>query len=263
MPELPDVEVFRRYLENTALDQPIEKLEVLAEDVVEGVSVEHLRSRAEGRRFRSTDRHGKYLFAELDNRDWLVFHFGMTGYLAYFKEETDKPGHTRALFHFAGGYRLAFVLQRKLGMITLTEDTESFVKGQGLGVDALDKSFGLDDFKRLLRGAKSGIKSALTNQSHIAGIGNIYADEILFQARVNPKALVGRLTDQDLERVFQAMKEVLETAIECQADPTRMPEHYLLPQREEGGTCPRCQSEIKRTRVSGRGGYFCPRCQPG
>ncbi|MFW6102041.1 MAG: DNA-formamidopyrimidine glycosylase [Chloroflexota bacterium] len=261
MPELPDVEVSRKYLDKTALHQTVKKVEIFAEDVLDEASQKQLQSQVEGQQFESTDRHGKYLFTRLSDDGWLVFHFGMTGYFHYFKGEDKTPKHTRALFSFDNGYHLAFVLQRKLGRIVLTEDIDSFVKKQGLGPDALDKNFNIEAFKEATKKTKSNIKSALMNQEQIAGIGNIYSDEILFQARLHPKASANQLDNQVLERLFKAMKEVLDTAIDSQAEPAKMPEHYLLPRREKGGRCPSCHGEIDTMKISGRTAYFCPKCQ--
>lgn len=261
MPELPDVEVFRKYMDKTALHQTIKEIKVSAKDILDGVSEKQLQSKVKGRQIESTKRHGKYLFTRLSGDDWAVFHFGMTGYLDYFKDEGDAPKHTRALFSFDNGYHLAFVLQRKLGEVALTDDVNGFVKKQGLGPDALDRKFDVQAFKEAVKQRKSSIKSALMDQKRIAGIGNIYSDEILFQARLHPKAKANQLLNRDLERLFKAMKEVLETAIDSQANPAKMPEHYLLPKREKGGKCPACGGEIAKTKVSGRSAYFCPKCQ--
>ncbi len=261
MPELPDVEVFRKYLDSTALHQTVESVEVRAPDILDGVSSKQLQSKTKEHQFMSTDRHGKYLFTRLSSDGWLVFHFGMTGYFSYFKDSKQAPKHTRALFSFDNGYQLAFVLQRKLGRIFVTQDMDSFAEEQGLGPDALDKNLDAEAFRNAFKETKSSIKSALMDQQRIAGIGNIYSDEILFQARLNPKARANQLSNQDLDRLFQAMKEVFKTAIDSQADPEKMPETYLLPHREKDGRCPLCHGAIDITKISGRSAYFCPKCQ--
>jgi formamidopyrimidine-DNA glycosylase len=261
MPELPDVEVFRKYLDKMALHQSIEKVEVFAKDILNNISQKQLQSQLEGRQFESTARHGKYLFANLGDNSWIVFHFGMTGYFDYFKDGDRAPRHTRALFSFDNGYYLAFVLQRKLGKITLAKDIDSFLKKQGLGPDALDGNFDVKTFKEAMKGTKRNIKPALMNQERMAGIGNIYADEILFQARQNPKIEAGKLSDQELEKLFRKTKEVLRTAIDSQANPEKMPEHYLLSHREKGSKCPVCGGNLKSEKISGRTSYYCPDCQ--
>jgi formamidopyrimidine-DNA glycosylase len=185
----------------------------------------------------------------------------MTGYFYYFKDDNQAPKHTRALFSFDNGYHLAFVLQRKLGRISVTQNVDSFVTEQGLGPDALDDNFDAEAFRNALKETKSSIKSALMDQERMAGIGNIYSDEILFQARLNPKTRANQMSNQDLDRLFQAMKEVLKAAIDREADPERMPKTYLLPHRDKDGKCPVCHGKINTTKVSGRSAYFCPKCQ--
>jgi formamidopyrimidine-DNA glycosylase len=261
MPELPDVEVFRKYLDRTALHQSIENVQVRAPDILGSVSSKQLQSQAKEHQFKSTDRHGKYLFTRLSDDGWLVFHFGMTGYFHYFKGTDQTPKYTRVLFTFDNGHHLAFVLQRKLGRIFMTRDMDSFVKQQGLGPDALDEDFNARAFTKAVKETRSSIKSALMDQERIAGIGNIYSDEILFQARLNPKTRANQINDQALDRLFRATKEVLKTAIDSEADPDRMPKSYLLPHREKDGKCPVCQGRINTTKVSGRTAYFCPKCQ--
>ncbi len=259
LPELPDVEVFRRYLEGSALDQTVAAVEVRA-DIVRGLPAARFRARLKGRRFLSTARHGKYLFVKLDDGSWLVLHFGMTGYLQYARTDEPPPEHTRVLFTFSNGHRLAFVLQRKLGRAAITDNIESFIKEQGLGPDVLGGGFDLRAFRQAL-GRRGSIKSALMNQKRMAGIGNIYADEILFRAKLHPAAKMGNLDDEQLGAVFHVVKEVLRAAIDAGADPARMPEDFLLPHREEGARCPACGGQIARTKISGRTAYFCPKCQ--
>ncbi len=263
MPELPDVVVFRKYVDEKALHRPIEEVQLFAEEILDGISPAHLQSKTEGHRFESTARHGKYLFVNLDGSGWIVFHFGMTGYFQYFKDGEQGLKHTRALFSFNNGHHLAFVLQRKFGSIAFTEHVEDFVRERRLGPDALDKSLDLEVFKVIIKRTRGNIKSVLMDQRRIAGIGNVYSDEILYQSKILPKAEVGQLGDRDLERVFRAMKEVLNTAIDSQADPGKMPEHYLLPHRKKGGRCPVCGGDLRSDKISGRTYYYCPNCQFG
>lgn len=261
MPELPDVEVFRRYLDSTSLHQRIAEVETLDEGVLAGISSRQLRSKLKGHQFQRTRRHGKYLFAGVKEDLWLALHFGMTGYLKYFKDCGGAPRHTRLRVHFRNGYHLAYVCQRRLGEVGITNDIERLVAEKELGPDALNADLGIDSFKSLVGTARGSIKSALMSQRRLAGLGNIYTDEILFQARVNPRAKANRLTDGHLERLFHSVKDVVETAIEAKAEPGDMPSTYLLPHREKGGVCPRCGGSLRHEKVSGRTSYYCPQCQ--
>jgi len=258
MPELPDVEVFRQYIDKKALHQSVKEILVLADEVLEGTSARQLRTRLEGHEFESTARHGKHLFVKVSGDGWLALHFGMTGRLDYFKG-SRTPDHARIIFRFSNGYSLAFLLQRKLGKLTLVDSAPQYRKKHGLGPDVLDKRFSLSDFRKTLKETNSSIKSALMNQELMAGIGNIYSDEILFQARLHPKTKTRELSEKEIDRLYQTARDVLRTAIDSGADPDRMPEDFLIPQRK--ANCPVCGGSIKKTIVSGRSSYFCPKCQ--
>jgi formamidopyrimidine-DNA glycosylase len=107
------------------------------------------------------------------------------------------------------------------------------------------------------------IKGALMDQKFLAGIGNVYADEILFQARLHPRTAVGDLSGEDLGRLFGVLETVLGTAIAARADPAQLPEGYLTPRRGKAGKCPRCGGALEKIAVAGRRGYVCPQCQTG
>jgi formamidopyrimidine-DNA glycosylase len=265
MPELPDVEVNRRYLDATALHQPVSAVRVGGgknRRVLEGVSPQGLGKKLAGRSFDGTRRHGKYCFAALSGDGHVVFHFGMTGLLRYYENEPEDLDHVRVRFEFENGHYLAFVDQRLLGGVALTGDPEKFVREKNLGPDALD---GLDEnrFDALMEKSGAMIKSLLTDQRKVAGVGNVYADEILFQAGVPPTAAAGSLGRSQRRRLFKALKRVLTEAIEAGADPERMPGSYLLPVRREDGPCPHCGAELKKIAVQGRGTFYCPACQEG
>src|SRR5438094_7685986 len=141
MPELTDVETFRRYLNATSLHQRIIGVDVRSAYILKGVSARELVRRLKGRCFESSRRHGKHLFVRADGHLWLRLHFGMTGSLQYFKRQERAPRHTRVLFAFANSRCLAFEDQRKFGEIGLVKDVDEFLKKRALGSDALDISF--------------------------------------------------------------------------------------------------------------------------
>jgi formamidopyrimidine-DNA glycosylase len=259
MPELPDVESFKRYLDATSLHQRIAYVDVLSAYVLKGISARELAHRLKGRCFESSRRHGKHLFVRTDGNVWLRLHFGMTGSLRYFKDEENAPPHTRVLFIFARDYRLAFDDQRKFGEVGLVKNVDEFLKKRVLGPDALDVD--LAEFKKMFTKHRGAVKSILMNQQSIAGIGNIYADEILFRARMHPATEIADLDDKALAKFFRAMRNILEKAIETKADVNRMPKSWLLPHRGKGGKCPRCRRELKSSKIGGRTAWFCPHCQ--
>src|SRR5215207_1423235 len=226
MPELPDVEVFKRYVNSTSLHQKIESVEVHNSKVLGSVSASKLQSTLKGRMFESTRRHGKNLFVELDDGGWLLMHFGMTGRLKYCKDMDQDPPHDRFLISFENQYHLAFDCQRLLGNVDLIGDLEKFIGEKKLGPDLLE----LDSvsFRGRFGGRKGAVKSALMNQQAVAGVGNIYSDEILFQARIHPGTRIERLDDAALEKLFRETRRVLKAAIERGADPQKLPNSFLL-----------------------------------
>jgi formamidopyrimidine-DNA glycosylase len=259
LPELPDVEAFKQYLDATSLHKSIEKIEVKTSEILGNISAQELRDKLVGHEFQSSRRYGKYLFVEIDGDSLLTLHFGMTGNLECFKDIEDEPPHTRLLITFGNGFHLAYDCQRKLGEINLAKDVDSFVKEKNLGPDALDLDF--DTFRKIVEKRRGSLKYTLMNQHIIAGIGNIYSDEILFQAGIHPKTKANKLNTQTFKKLFDKIQNVLLTAVEHQADAENFPENYLIPSRSKGGKCPLCHSELERIKVSGRTTYYCPEHQ--
>lgn len=259
MPELPDVEIFKNYLDATSLHKKITDVKVGNKKVLEGISARKLADTLKGRRLLSTRRHGKYLFVETDDDFWLILHFGMTGYLQYYRQG-ELPRHTRLLLAFDNGYHLAFICQRMLGRVGLTDSVDAYVESQQLGPDGMTLDYKY--FRQALQKSRGIIKSALMKQELVAGIGNIYSDEILFQAGVHPEAKCNQLDEARLKKLYRSIGKVVKTAVAKQADPDKFPRSYLLPHREPGGRCPRCGTEIQNIKAGGRTAYFCPKCQP-
>lgn len=260
MPELPDVEVFRQYMDATSLHQRISGVEVENDRVLKGTSPSGLGRKLKGRQFKQTKRHGKHMFACVDEEFWIMFHFGMTGFLKYYKNSEERPEHTRVLFSFENGYHLAYDNQRMLGKVQIVDNAADYIRKYNLGSDALDLS--LNAFRQLIKGRRGAVKTTLMNQNIIAGIGNIYSDEILFQSKIHPKTQIKHLNENKIKILYEKMIEVLQTAIEKKADPDEFPDDYLIPHRDEKDTCPRCGGKIKKIKINNRGTYFCPKCQP-
>lgn len=260
MPELPDVEVFRRYLESTSMRQSIAHVHVEAPGLLEETSAQGLGRALKGRRFVDTRRHGKYLFAGLDSGSWLLLHFGMTGYLDYARDSNEAPEHTALRIDFVNGARLAYVSQRKLGRVRLIDDIRHYIEHQGLGPDVA--SLSEEHLRKLIRSHHGMIKPFLMNQETLAGLGNVYSDETLFHAGIHPKAKLDDMSDDQIGRLHRAIGRVVSRAIDAGVDVSRMPESWLLPNREEGRTCPRCGGTIRQIHAAGRTAYYCPGCQP-
>lgn len=283
MPELPDVENFRRYLERHALRKRIEAVEVRSTKIVKGLSGAALARGLRGRSFEGTRRHGKHLFAALDEGGWLGFHFGLTGRFVFFDESAgddahraadrgaergdiahEDPKHDRVRFDFPGGEHLAFVDQRLFGRIERVNDADEYIRKKKLGPDAL--SVGEKIFRERLAPKHGALKAVLMDQSVVAGIGNLYSDEILFQAKRHPKTPAERLDDKGAKGLFRVMRRVLGTAVEKGAGAEdfegRLPKRWLLPNRRKGAPCPICGGEVATLKLQGRTAYFCPACQP-
>lgn len=260
MPELPDVEVYRRYLAVTALHQAIAQVHVEAPRVLDHTSPQGLGRRLGGQRFERASRHGKYLFAHLDGGGALVLHFGMTGQLHYRRLADAADDHAACLFQFENGARLEYVSTRQLGHVAVVDSVDEFVHHKGLGPDAL--ALDRDQFLADAAGRRGSVKGWLMDQGHMAGIGNVYSDEILFRAGIHPRRKVADLPEDALRRLHGAIREVLDAAIEAQAEPDRMPDDFILPRREPGGRCPRCDAKLEQVSVNGRKAWFCPACQP-
>ncbi len=163
------------------------------------------------------------------------------------------------IFRFANNRRLAFDDQRKFGEIELIKDVDEFLQTRGLGPDALEIS--LSQVQDDLAKHRGAVKAILLNQQLIAGIGNLYADEILFRARMHPATEAARLSDKDLRRLFRAMRYVLEKAIALKTDFNRLPKSWLLTHRGKRGRCPRCGRALKSATIGGRTSWFCAHCQ--
>lgn len=260
MPELPDVEVYKQRVDEQAVGGRIQQVHAPEPEILEGVSPQGLGRQLHEHRLDRSRRHGKFLFLGFDSDQWLVLHFGMTGRLEPFDCSQDAPAHTDFSLELDDGTCFAYVAPRKLGLITLIEDPDDFIAQRELGADALGLS--QDAFLDLGKGHRASAKCWLMNQQILAGLGNVYSDEILYRARMHPKTKVSDLDDDALRDLFDARLEVLRLSIEAGAEPQRMPEDFLLPHREAGARCPRCNGAIDRLKACGRTAYLCPNCQP-
>ncbi len=265
MPELPDVEGFKRVLTRRGLRKVIERAVVSDARILGKLPVGTLASRLRGAKLVAARRHGKHLVSQIDRGGWLTLHFGMTGALQFIRNGEEAPPFTRVRLDFADDGSLAYINKRMLGRVGLVEDAEDFIQDERLGPDALDRRFDFDAFRNAVAGGNRDVKSVLMDQEVIAGIGNIYSDEILFQARIDPAMRVSDLAPRELERLFLKMREVLKTATARGAGAEqfveRLPRGFLLPERKKGGRCPRCRSLLKVRKTGGRTAYCCPHCQ--
>jgi len=262
MPELPEVEQFRRYFDSTSLNRTVEGVRVRDSRILRGCSGSSLGRALHGKTFRSSLRRGKYLIAETDGEWQVILHFGMTGSLHFSPSRSPDPTGAVVTFRFADGSSLAYISQRLLGQVRLTRQWETERAIATLGPEPLDPEFSLAAFSIRLRSRNARIKTLLMNQRFVAGIGNLYSDEILFQSQLHPLQKASDLTHLQIKRLYRATRRVLHLAVARNADARRFPRHYLFPHRDIGSLCPRCKSPLASLRMTGRTAIFCPHCQP-
>lgn len=241
MPELPDVEGFKRVLARRALRKRIDQVVVSDARILGKLSPGTFRTRLRGGRLVEVRRHGKHLLARLDHGGRLTLRFGMTGALQFMHKSDGEPAFTHARLDFAGDGSLVYINKRMIGRVGWIRDATDFIAAEKLGLDALDRHFNLYVFMAALGGLKRDAKFALMDEQIVAGIGNIYSDEILFQARIHPAARVDRLTPGQLRLCQHANGHEDGGQPWCghsEQFVERMPKGSLLPQRKKGRPLP-------------------------
>jgi formamidopyrimidine-DNA glycosylase len=271
MPELPEVESIVRDLRDarpSLVGRRVEQVQVVWDGVVSGISSAELRRQLVGAEFSSVGRHGKYLLLDLrsgsprqGHRRYLIIHLRMTGRLWLVPASEAVEHSTRLSLILDQGLALRFDDQRKFGRVWLVDDPVEVI-GK-LGPDALTVSF--PEFRGQLTGYRRQLKPLLLDQSCVAGIGNIYADESLHRSGLNPLCNSGDLSEADLVRLHAAVISVLEEAVAARGANIdgvfKAGEFHVAVYGREGEPCPACGSAIVKTRVGQRGTHFCPRCQ--
>lgn len=286
MPELPEVETVRRGLSKLIIGKRITSE---AHDTEKGFpnTKADVQSFLIGATVVDIRRRAKVLMIDLSTGYSLLIHLKMTGQLVYVGETRFGAGHpndslvnslpdtsTRVTLNFADGSKLFFNDQRKFGWVRLLPTIEipniNFM--QKVGPEPLAKEFTAQEFmQRFARRRKTSIKAALLDQSVVAGVGNIYADESLWGAKIHPKRLVETVSEQEYTKLYHELREVMNLAIEKGGSSNHT---YLNAEgqkgsymnfarvfRREGLTCPRCGTTIEKLRVAGRGTHICPHCQ--
>ncbi|MFF8906202.1 Fpg/Nei family DNA glycosylase [Streptomyces olivaceoviridis] len=260
MPELPDVEGFRRVLDTCATGRVIHRVVVRDAGVLHGVGPRGLRDALEGRRLTEPERHGKWLLAHTGDGPTVLLHFGMTGRLLCGDPDDAVEPHDRVLFTLSDGRQLRYRDQRKLqGLWLAHDDREVARRLERQGPDALAVS--REEFETALAARRGHLKTVLTDQSVLAGLGNLLADEILWRARLRPDSRASDLAQADRRRLYTHMRRTLRDAVAAGCVPPRG--SWLTGHRDDPDPiCPRCGSPLRRSRMAGRGTVWCPRCQP-
>lgn len=257
VPELPDVEHFRRTLLRHGKGRLIDDVVVTDAGILRNVDIESLPDALAGQRFVHPERRGKWLIAWTTGPAVLL-HFGMTGDLLWGPDERTRHRHDRVIFVLDQG-ELRYRNMRKFGGLWLAlgqEDAEAIVSG--LGPDALHLE--PRRFVELLSGRRGQVKAALMDQSLLAGVGNLVADEALWRARIHPARRIETLSSDARGRLAHALRDTLRAGIE-EFD-SGMRTTWMRVRGEPGARCPRCNGLLSRTTVAGRTTYFCPACQP-
>ncbi|MBI5144917.1 MAG: bifunctional DNA-formamidopyrimidine glycosylase/DNA-(apurinic or apyrimidinic site) lyase [Candidatus Omnitrophica bacterium] len=265
MPELPEVETIKRELEKAVLGKRITEVCVHHPKVIREPSIEKFKKGLSGADIKNILRQAKVLILELSNGKSLVIHLKMTGQLIY-------PGEgkkSRVSFCLSDGKILDFNDQRLFAELRLLDDWHSLKFIRGLGPEPFDIK--IEKFKEMLAAKKTKIKPLLMNQTFISGIGNLYAAEALFRARIHPERPACSLSQKEKELLFKETKDTLAEAIQHKGSSvdqyvqlSGQPGDYVKYHKvydREGKSCIVCKTPIRRIDLGGRGTYFCPRCQ--
>ncbi|MDM8532617.1 bifunctional DNA-formamidopyrimidine glycosylase/DNA-(apurinic or apyrimidinic site) lyase [Anaerolineales bacterium HSG25] len=265
MPELPEVETVVRGLRAPLVGRTFTTAKVLWPKTVKPLTPAEFESRLPSQKVTAITRRAKYLQFQLSAGDTMFIHLKMSGNLLV--EPTDSPvhKHVRAIMGLDNGHQLRFKDTRKFGRIYLTDDPHSVI-GK-LGPEPLPDSFTVDDFKALFAKRRGRLKPLLLNQQFIAGIGNIYADESCFIAQIDPRRQADTLSETELTRLYQAIRQALNHGIVhkgASLDAVYLGgefQNHFQAYGRTGQPCFTCGTEISRIVLGGRSTHFCSRCQ--
>ena len=274
MPELPEVETIRRQLAPALEGRRLKRIEIRDPRWCDPAPPEAVADALNGRLVEGLGRRGKYLVVSFEDDVHLVMHLRMTGNLLLVPADADEPGHLRVVMGLDDGRRLLFVDVRRFGTgdVLLGSDALAEFFASRLGVEPLSSDFTAEALRALARGRRQPVKAFLLTQERVAGVGNIYADEALFRARIHPLRPGGTLKRPQVEALRDAVVETLEAGIDAKGASIDDYRHVdgaegsfqdrFLVHTREGEPCPRCGTTIRKLRAAGRGTYVCPRCQP-
>jgi formamidopyrimidine-DNA glycosylase len=272
MPELPEVECVVRGLRDRITGRTIQRVTVHLPGIVRGSPLD-LAEHLPGCTFNHIRRRGKLIILSLSQGLSLLVHLRMTGQLLYLPSAAPVQRHTHIIFHLDDGHHLRYRDQRQFGWVQLaeTEQLEGHPQVAQLGPEPLEIS--QRDFIRHIGARRRQIKPLLLDQTALAGLGNIYADEALYRARIHPLQRASDVSSIKLKNLHGAIQEILTEAIDCSGSTVEQfrgvdgetgefQEHFQVYDRQ-GQPCPRCGRPIVKIRVGGRGTHICPRCQRG
>jgi formamidopyrimidine-DNA glycosylase len=278
MPELPEVEVIRRDLEREVVGKRVKSVEA---DGMRSIRRHHSRKQfaghLEGKKMTGVERRGKYILVKLEGGEVLVIHLGMSGQLIRAKGTRDAMAkHTHVVITFTQGGQLRFIDPRTFGEMFVTDMDvveKEVTELAHLGIDPLESPMSWDQFGRLVASKHQKLKPLLMDQKFLAGIGNIYSDEILWGAGLRWDRQSDSLSPEEIRRLYRSMMEILQDAVKYRGSsladeqyvdlygkPGEFQEHHKVYARE-GEACRRCRKPLVRQRVGGRSTFFCEACQ--
>lgn len=274
MPELPEVETIRKTLEQLVLHKTIADVTVRWPKLIHKPDdTDAFRMQLKGETITAMKRKGKFLLFYLTDYV-LVSHLRMEGKYRVVTKEKPIDKHTHVIFHFTDGTELRYNDVRKFGTMHLFPKGEQYDGAplNKLGPDPFEPAYTLEYLKEKLAKTMRMIKAALLDQTIIAGLGNIYVDEVLFLARIHPETRANTLTDEQIERIWHYARQVLERAVALGGTSIRsyvngkgemgMFQQELYVYGRTGKTCLHCHAAIEKLKVAGRGTHICPTCQP-
>jgi formamidopyrimidine-DNA glycosylase len=272
MPELPEVEYVARQLRATLPGRRITAVETRWERSIQGMTPAQFSAEVSGRVVAQVGRRAKYLLLTLDDGRLLIIHRRMSGNLLLWQPADPEPLYARVIFTLDDGRRLVYTDPRKFGRVTLALPDALPTAFSGLGPEPLEDAFTADTLAARLAGHRRAIKATLLDQTVVAGLGNIYADESLFRAGIHPLRPAGSLTAAEVARLHAGIQGALTTGIahggttfgrhrDIYNEAGVNLEHVEVYQRT-GQPCLRCGAPIERITVTQRGTHFCPHCQP-
>ena len=275
MPELPEVETVRATLAPLLIGRRLDRVDILDTRLVRPFEPLAVAAELEGERIEAVERRGKYLVFRFESGRSLLIHLRMTGSLRHARAGSlgDDP-HRRAVVRLDDGSDVAYRDVRRFGTWLLLEpgELEPYLDRR-LGAEPFSRAFTSRRFGERLAGRKAPIKAVLLDQRTLAGMGNIYADEALWRARIHPLRPAGDLAPDEIKRLHSGVRRALEAGIARQGATLRdystpdggrgRMQHEFKVYGRGGEPCDRCGTPIAKTRVAGRGTWYCPSCQPG
>jgi formamidopyrimidine-DNA glycosylase len=270
MPELPEVETIKRELEKAVLGKKITDVIINNAKVIKEPKKEEFIAKLKNQTIKKILRKGKLLILELSSGKSLTIHLKMTGQLIYPRKSGASPGKAiRVSFKFSDGKLLDFNDNRLFGELRLVDNWQNLKFVKELGPEPFDLNE--EKFKQMLANKKTKIKLLLMDQKFISGIGNLYANEVLFRARIHPERPALSLSEKEKELLFKEIKNTLDEAIshkgssvdqyvQLSGRPGEYVKYHKVYDRQ-GEKCFKCGGTVKRITLGGRGTYFCPECQ--